>query len=70
MRAAFVGADRRIADLATLAIHLRWPEVTPIVAASMMVRIIVLALFCRSLITQFLEVYDGNAGSQPTHVKP
>ena len=34
MRAAFVGADRRIADLATLAIHLRWPEVTPIVVTS------------------------------------
>ena len=34
MRAAFVGADPRIADLATLAIHLRWPEVTPIVVTS------------------------------------
>jgi len=42
-----------------------------IVAASMMVRIIgFLALFYRSLITQFLELYDGNAASQPTHVKP
>ncbi len=34
MRAAFVGADTRIADLATFAIHLRWPEVTPIVVNS------------------------------------
>ena len=34
MRPAFVGADTRIADLATLAIHLRWPEVTPIVVTS------------------------------------
>ncbi len=34
MRAALVGADTRVADLATLAIHLRWPEVTPIVATS------------------------------------
>ncbi len=34
MRAAFVGADTRIADLATLAIHLRWPEVTPIAVTS------------------------------------
>ena len=34
MRAAFVGSDTRIADLATLAIHLRWPEVTPIVVTS------------------------------------
>ena len=34
MRAAFVGADPRIADLATLAIYLRWPEVTPIVVTS------------------------------------
>ncbi len=34
MRAAVVGADTRIADLATFAIHLRWPEVTPIVATS------------------------------------
>ncbi len=31
MRAAFIGGDPRIADLATSAIHLRWPEVTPIV---------------------------------------
>ncbi len=34
MRAAFVGADTRIADLATFAIHLRWLEVTPIVVTS------------------------------------
>jgi len=34
MRAAFVGADPRIADLATLAIHLRWPEATPFVVTS------------------------------------
>ncbi len=34
MRAAFVGADTRIADLATFAIHLRWPEVTPIIVTS------------------------------------
>ncbi len=34
MRAAFVGADPKIDDLATLAIHLRWPEVTPIVVTS------------------------------------
>ena len=68
--AAVVGGDPRIADRVTWAIYLRWPKVTPIVAASMMVRIIVLALFCRSLITQFLELYDGNAASQPTHVKP
>ncbi len=31
MRASFVSTDTRIADLATFAIHLRWPEVTPIV---------------------------------------
>ena len=34
LRAAFVGADTRIADLATFAIHLRWPDVTPIVVTS------------------------------------
>ena len=34
MRAAFVGADPRIADLATLALYLRWPEATPIVVTS------------------------------------
>ena len=34
MRAAFVGADTRTADLATFAIHLRWPEVTSIVVTS------------------------------------
>ena len=34
MRAAFVGSDARIADLVTLVIHLRWPEVTPTVATS------------------------------------
>ncbi len=34
MRAAFVGADPRVADLATLAIHLRWPEATPFVVTS------------------------------------
>ncbi len=34
LRAAFVGADTRIADLTTFAIHLRWPEVTPIVVTS------------------------------------
>jgi len=34
MRAAFVGTDTRIADLATFAIHLRWPRVTPIVVTS------------------------------------
>ena len=34
MRAAFIGSDPRIAELASLAIHLRWPEVTPIVVAS------------------------------------
>jgi len=34
LRAAFVGADMRIADLATFAIHLRWPDVTPIVVTS------------------------------------
>ena len=34
MRAAFVGGDSRVADLATLAIYLRWPEVTPIVVTS------------------------------------
>ncbi len=34
MRAAFIGGDPRIADLASLAIHLRWPEVTPIVVTS------------------------------------
>ena len=34
MRAAFVGGNPRIADLATFAIHLRWPEVTPSVVTS------------------------------------
>ncbi len=34
MRAAFVGTDPRVADLATLAIPLRWPEVTLIVVTS------------------------------------
>ena len=43
------GVLARIADLATLAIHLRWPEVTPIVVASTMVRIIVLALSVLSI---------------------
>ena len=34
MRPAVVGGDARIADLVTIAIHLRWPEVTPIVVTS------------------------------------
>ncbi len=34
MRPAFVGGDSRIADLVTFAIHLRWPEVNPIVLTS------------------------------------
>ena len=34
MRAAFVGADPRVADLATLAIPLRWPEVILIFVTS------------------------------------
>ena len=34
MRAAFIGVDPRIADLARLAINLRWPEVNLIVVAS------------------------------------
>ena len=34
MRAAFIGGDPKIADLATLAISLRWPEATPFVVTS------------------------------------
>ena len=34
MKAALIGSETRIADLATLAIHLRWPEATPIVVTS------------------------------------
>ena len=34
MQAAFIGTDAKIADLATLAINLRWPEATPIIATS------------------------------------
>ena len=34
MRAAFVGSDTRIADLVTMVIHLRWPEVTLTVETS------------------------------------
>ena len=29
MKAAFIGADPRTADVATLAVRLRWPDVTP-----------------------------------------
>ena len=34
MKAAFIGADPRTADLATLAVHLRWPDVTPMVTTT------------------------------------
>ena len=34
MKAAFIGANPQIADLATLAVHLRWPDVTPMVATT------------------------------------
>ncbi len=34
MRAAFIGTDVRVADLVTLAINLRWPGATPILATS------------------------------------
>ena len=32
MKAAFIGAEVRTAELVTLAVHLRWPDVDPMVA--------------------------------------
>ena len=34
MKAAFIGAEVRTSELVTLAVHLRWPEVDPIVATT------------------------------------
>ncbi len=34
MRVILIGSDARIADIATMAIHLRWPEVDPVVVTS------------------------------------
>ena len=34
MKAAFIGAEVRTAELVTLAVHLRWPDVDPIVATT------------------------------------
>ena len=34
MKVGFIGADSRTAEAATLAVHLRWPDVTPLVATT------------------------------------
>ena len=34
MKAAFIGAEVRTAELVTLAVHLRWPDVDPMVATN------------------------------------
>ena len=34
MKAAFIGAEARTAELVTLAVHLRWPDVIPMVATT------------------------------------
>lgn len=34
MKVVFIGVNSRTAEAATLAVHLRWPEVTPLVAAT------------------------------------
>ena len=34
MKAAFIGAEVRTAELVTLAVHLRWPDVDPMVATT------------------------------------
>jgi len=34
MIVAFIGADPRTAELATMAVHLRWPDATPMVATT------------------------------------
>ncbi len=34
MKAVFIGVDTRTAELATLSVHLRWPDVTPVIATS------------------------------------
>lgn len=34
MKAAFIGAEVRTAELVTLAVHLRWPDVNPMVATT------------------------------------
>ena len=34
MKAAFIGAEVRTAELVTLAVHLRWPDVDPLVATT------------------------------------
>jgi DNA-binding response OmpR family regulator len=32
MKAVYIGVDIRTAEVATLAVHLRWPDVTPLLA--------------------------------------
>jgi DNA-binding response OmpR family regulator len=34
MKAVYIGVDTRTAEVATLAVHLRWPDVTPLFAAT------------------------------------
>jgi hypothetical protein len=34
LNVVYIGADARTAEIALLATHLRWPEVTPLVAAT------------------------------------
>jgi two-component system KDP operon response regulator KdpE len=34
MKAVFIGANARTAEIATLSVHLRWPDVTPMIATT------------------------------------
>lgn len=34
MKAVYIGVDVRTSEIATLAVHLRWPDVTPLIATS------------------------------------
>ena len=34
MKAVYIGVDVRTSEIATLAVHLRWPDVTPQIATS------------------------------------
>ena len=34
MKAVYIGQDKRTSEVATLAVHLRWPDVTPMIAVN------------------------------------
>ena len=59
LRAAFVGADTRIADLTTFAIHLRWPEVTPIVVTSAAEALDMISLESLGVVVLHPDICDG-----------